>query len=149
MKDGDFLGAFGVLRRQGRILMVQNERVIRGERVRTWDLPGGGVEHGELLAEALARELEEEVGITPEGDVRFLFYQEGERTVDGCRTQVWRSFFFGVDTFSGEPSASSEVLDASWFSVDELGELLCAPYHDSFLSWLSTGGTRFSSRWTE
>src|SRR5262249_46794308 len=55
----DFLGAYAIVERGGACLFVQNERVIGGREVLTWDLPGGRVERGELLEEALARELTE------------------------------------------------------------------------------------------
>lgn len=42
--------------RNGRKLLLVNEDG------KHWDLPGGGVEHGESLASALRRELEEELG---------------------------------------------------------------------------------------
>ncbi|MGA0061233.1 MAG: NUDIX domain-containing protein, partial [Planctomycetota bacterium] len=74
LRRADFVGAFGVLERDGHILMVQNRRVVGGRSVLTWDLPGGQVEPGELLPEALTRELDEEVGVEPVGDARFLFF---------------------------------------------------------------------------
>ncbi len=49
-----------VLRWEGRILLCRHEKSGRGE---YWLLPGGGVNSGESLVEALHRELEEEVGI--------------------------------------------------------------------------------------
>ena len=49
-----------ILRREGRILLCRHEKAGR----EYWLLPGGGVDLGESLAEALQRELREEVGIT-------------------------------------------------------------------------------------
>lgn len=48
---------------KGRVLVVK-------ERGRDWwDLPGGGMDHGEKLADAIAREMKEEVNL--EGDFQF------------------------------------------------------------------------------
>ena len=49
-----------VLRWEGRVLLCRHEKSGRGE---YWLLPGGGVNSGESLVEALRRELSEEVGI--------------------------------------------------------------------------------------
>ncbi len=49
-----------VLRWEDRVLLCRHEKSGRGE---YWLLPGGGVESGESLVDALRRELEEEVGI--------------------------------------------------------------------------------------
>lgn len=48
-----------VLRWEGRVLLCRHEKSGR----EYWLLPGGGVNNGESLVEALRRELEEEVGI--------------------------------------------------------------------------------------
>jgi 8-oxo-dGTP diphosphatase len=52
-----------LLRWQGRILLCRHEKAGRGE---YWLLPGGGVNAGESLTDALARELSEEIGIDDE-----------------------------------------------------------------------------------
>lgn len=52
-----------VLRWQDRILLCRHEKAGRGD---YWLLPGGGVNSGESLTDALHRELSEEVGITDE-----------------------------------------------------------------------------------
>ena len=52
-----------VLRWQDRILLCRHEKAGRGE---YWLLPGGGVNAGESLVDALHRELAEEVGIDDE-----------------------------------------------------------------------------------
>lgn len=145
--DGDFLGAFAVIRRGDAILMVGNDRTIGGATVRTWDLPGGRVEAGELLAEAVRREVREETGLSVLGAPTFLFVQEGERCRAGVRQHAWRSFFFAVDVAAGEPVAANEVLAVRWMAPAELRAELRAPYHDSFLRWLDHGGLLFGSAW--
>jgi 8-oxo-dGTP diphosphatase len=52
-----------LLRWQDRILLCRHEKVGRGD---YWLLPGGGVNSGESLVDALHRELSEEVGIEDE-----------------------------------------------------------------------------------
>jgi ADP-ribose pyrophosphatase YjhB (NUDIX family) len=52
-----------VLRWQDRILLCRHEKAGRGD---YWLLPGGGVNSGESLTDALHRELREEVGIDDE-----------------------------------------------------------------------------------
>jgi ADP-ribose pyrophosphatase YjhB (NUDIX family) len=52
-----------VLRWRGRVLLCRHEKIGRGE---YWLLPGGGVNSGESLVDALHRELHEEVGIEDE-----------------------------------------------------------------------------------
>lgn len=146
---GDFLGAFAVVERGSRILMVGNDRRIGGRTVRTWDLPGGRVEAGELLHEALARELREETGMEVVGTPRFLFVQEGERCAAAQRQHAWRSFFFAAEVGPGEPEPGHEVLAVRWMERDELRAELTAPYHDSFLRWLAGGGQFFGSAWHE
>lgn len=145
----DFLGAFAVLEQDRRFLMVQNRRTIAGCESLTWDLPGGRVEKGELLGEALLRELEEETGLRSNAEPQFLFYQEGEGLVGERRSYAWRSFFFGLERWQGEAVAGSEVLALRWMNRSELHAELHAPYHDSFLLWLEQGGTSFSSCWRD
>jgi 8-oxo-dGTP pyrophosphatase MutT (NUDIX family) len=146
---GDFLGAFGLHETAGGILMVRNERTIGGRRVATWDLPGGQVEPGELLVEALQRELREELGVSCDGAPRFLFFQEGEKLAGAVRRYAWRSFFFALPALAGTLGTGSDPLPWRYVPRAGLQELLHAPYHDSFLAWLAQGGSAFSSRWVE
>jgi ADP-ribose pyrophosphatase YjhB (NUDIX family) len=53
-----------ILRWRGRVLLIRHEK--HGEEV--WLLPGGGVQTGESLTDALQRELIEEVGLFEAGD---------------------------------------------------------------------------------
>jgi ADP-ribose pyrophosphatase YjhB (NUDIX family) len=52
-----------ILRWEDRLLLCRHEKAGRGE---YWLLPGGGVDAGESLVDALHRELREEVGIDDE-----------------------------------------------------------------------------------
>jgi len=136
----DYLGAFGLLESEDGVLVVANRRVIGGVRTVVWDLPGGGVEAGETLGEALRREMKEETAL----DVtvcEMLFVAEGERIRGGARSGVWRSFFFRVEgegaiSLEGEP----DIVDYRFIPRGELPPMLTAPYHKGFVAWLASGG---------
>lgn len=149
LRKADFVGAFGLITRGEEILLVGNRRCIEGEMRRTWDLPGGQVEPGETLGEALARELEEEICVEVLGSPEFLFVQEGVKSQGGRRCYAWRSFFFAVGEFEGEPVASGEVEGMRWVRRGEIEGVLDAPYHDSFQRWLEAGGHYFRSSWDD
>lgn len=144
----DFIGVFGLIERDGRYLFVANDRRIDGQTQRVWDLPGGGVEAGEVLHEALRRELDEETGLELQGVPELQFVQEGERVVGGVREYAWRSFFFQASA-AGDPRPDHEVLDVRWMTRAEIDRECRAPYHDSFREWLRTGGRYFFSTWRD
>lgn len=86
-----------------------------------WDLPGGHVEPGENPAAALARELQEELGI----DIAAPPLQELHGpTYD---MQIWL-----IAAWTGSPinAAPDEHDTIAWFTEDALGELSLA--HDSY-----------------
>ncbi len=117
--------------RQGRVLIV---RRARAPLIGHFSLPGGGVEVGETLAAALARELMEEVGVKAE-IVAFNRYveaivHEGKRV----RTHFVIASFVARWT-SGEPCLSDEVDAVDWIdpaaappspATPELGEILAS-----------------------
>ena len=103
--------------RQGRVLIV---RRARAPLIGHFSLPGGGVEVGETLAAALARELMEEVGVEAE-IIAFnrhveAIIPEGERV----RTHFVIASFVARWT-SGEPRLSDEVDAVDW--IDPAGPL--------------------------
>ena len=110
------VGVGGVVIRDGKVLLIR-----RGKEplLGRWVVPGGTVELGETLEEALVREMEEETGLQVEPlEVLTVFdriEREGPRVVYHyvivdylCR---WRS---------GEAAAASDALDVAWAAPAEL-----------------------------
>lgn len=104
--------ACGVLcRADGTVLMAQRPegKIAAG----WWEFPGGKIEAGESPREALARELEEELGVVlraAEPLIRFAHDYTNRRVI----LDTWR-----VTAFEGEPR-SLEGQAFRWFAVDEL-----------------------------
>jgi len=86
----------GIIERQGRLLICR--RKPEQSHPLKWEFPGGKVEPGETPDQALARELEEELGILGAAGQEIMRYQH---TYPGRDTIVL--IFFRVSEFSGEP----------------------------------------------
>ena len=101
-----------VIERAGLILIGQ--RKPRGRHGLKWEFPGGKVEPGEEMRDALVRELREELGIEARiGDEidRYDFsYSAGH---------VTRLIFFQVTEFTGEP-VNLDFAQITWVQRDRL-----------------------------
>ena len=111
----------------GRVLIAQRPegKTMAG----LWEFPGGKVEIGESLSEALARELQEELGITP---LKFDFWME--MTVDYPEYTVKLSFF-DIWEFSGEVT-SMENQSFDWFDLNNVVEVKFLPVNYKILELL-------------
>ena len=105
-----------MLRLNGQILLC-HRKPDRLSWPNVWDLPGGHIDGGESSAEALARELEEELGvqIEPPQASPWMTLRAGNVELD----------LYLVDSWSGEPrnAAPEEHDDIRWFAADDLQHL--------------------------
>lgn len=96
----------------GRVLLVRHSYV------GGWHLPGGGVNRGEPLAAAAARELSEEVGVeaTAPGRLLGVYLRLRRRNSDHVAVYLF-------DAWRGEPAADGrEILETGFFAADALPE---------------------------
>lgn len=111
-----------------RLLLVQRDHAPAAG---TWALPGGRVEAGETLAEAVTRELREETGI--EGMCGALLgWTELIDGPDGSPHLVVLGFEVTLLAAS-EPVASGDARDARWVPVSDVAERHLAPGVAEFL----------------
>ncbi|MEL0028069.1 MAG: 8-oxo-dGTP diphosphatase MutT, partial [Perlucidibaca sp.] len=105
--------------RDGRILLARRpEGVHQGG---LWEFPGGKVEAGEAESDALVRELQEELGITPSRSLPLIRIRHDypDKRVE---LAVWDvSVFLGEDAVAG--STGREGQQIAWFRPDELSGL--------------------------
>jgi ADP-ribose pyrophosphatase YjhB (NUDIX family) len=110
--------AEGVIVEGGKILLVKASRgFLKG----LWNLPGGFVGYGEAPAEAVAREVAEEVG-SPCRVGRLL----GVESFIGKKSSMhWHMFFYEVELLGREfHPATDEIVEVRWFPLIEAVELL-------------------------
>ena len=118
--DRPYLAVSAAIVRAGNILVVRRAK-LPAQGVYTF--PGGVVEAGETLIEALRREIAEETALTIEpvalaGHREFIVRDEGKR--------VARHFVilaFSARWLAGEPVPSDEIAEARWVSLQELQAL--------------------------
>jgi len=116
--DRPIVGVGGVVVRDGAVLLVQRAREpLEGQ----WTIPGGAVETGETLKEAVSRELKEETGLT----VRVLDLVDAfERIIpddDGRARFHYVLLDYLCEPLSGELRASSDVRDVAWVRPEDFG----------------------------
>ncbi len=101
-----------VIERDGKILVCQRRAGSRHEL--KWEFPGGKVENGETPVEALARELNEELGIRAVIGVELVRYE-----FRYPKRPPMLLIFYRVTDFSGEPE-NKEFQDIRWEVVTNL-----------------------------
>ncbi len=111
----------------GRLLLIERGRgVLTGQ----WSLPGGHVEHGEGLADAVVRELREETGLS--GRVMGLC-GIAER-ISGRYHYVILDYWVDVDVDAAAPQAGDDATAVQWVDRAMLAELPLVPRLLEFLA---------------
>jgi 8-oxo-dGTP diphosphatase len=122
-----------MIRKDDRLLMLKKPR--RG----WWVAPGGKVEPGESLSEAVMREIREETGLAIEQPqlrgVFTILLEEDNRLVDH-----WMLFTFYTESFSGDLLEESEEGVLEWVPVSELATRPMAEGDRQFLPRLVKSG---------
>src|SRR5690625_3737974 len=117
--------AYGLICRQGKVLIVHNQGG-------GWSLPGGAVEKGETLKEAVVREVQEETGLTGEVgnivSVNEAFVKE--------RGHHALFITFNTKVISGTPSIQypNEISEIKWVDYQTADKLM--PYITSGIEGL-------------
>lgn len=107
----------GVVIKDGRVLLVRRGKPPAfGE----WAIPGGSVELGETLKQAVEREIYEETGVTVRaGEVCHLF-EAVKRDDDGRIRFHYVIIDLMAEHMSGEPVPASDVTEAAWLGSEDL-----------------------------
>ncbi len=120
----------------GRILLVKHSYV------RGWHLPGGGVEAGETMIDALIRELAEEANIEPTAPpiLHGIFFNERVSRRDHIVVFVLRDF-----RQTTEPAPNAEIIAHGFFSLEDLPNDTTAGTRARIIEVL--GGVPATERW--
>jgi 8-oxo-dGTP diphosphatase len=112
----------------GLILLIRSPR-------RGWEFPGGQVEEGESLTDALIREVREETGLDVSVGALAGVYSN-------VRSHIVMFGFLCVWTGRGEPTTSSESLEVEWVTREEaMVRVVRPPLRDRLRDMLDFSGT--------
>jgi len=88
-----------------------------------WSLPGGVLECGETLRDAVAREAREETGLTVEVGELLGVYERVIRSDDGRVRYHYVLLDYLCRAVGGELAAGSDAAEVGWFREEELNAL--------------------------
>ena len=125
-----------VIDEEGRVFLVKHSYVSG------WHLPGGGVEAGETIGEALARELQEEgnIEMTTPPQLHGLFFNDRDSRRDHVALFVVRAF-----RQLAAPVPGREIVGHGFFALDALPNDTTAATRARIIEVL--GGAPASERW--
>jgi 8-oxo-dGTP diphosphatase len=111
------VGVGAVIVENGRVVLVKRaHEPLKGE----WSLPGGSVEVGETLADAVAREALEETGLQVQVGSLIEVLDRVHRSSDGRVEYHFVLLDYRCTVLSGALTHGSDAADACWVSRDDL-----------------------------
>lgn len=127
------VGVAGVIMQDGKLLIIKRGvDPAKGK----WSIPGGAVEPGEMIREALIREVKEECGLNVEIALQRPLDAIDNIIVgrDGRLQYHYILLQFLVRLKGGTLKPASDVLDAKWVPLDEVEEYdLTRSFRDFFI----------------
>jgi mutator protein MutT len=118
--DNPLVGVGAVIVEQNRVLLIRRGTApLLGE----WSLPGGVLECGETLREAVVRETREETGLVVETHEMLGVYERLIPDDEGRVRYHYVLIDFLCRPVGGDLNAGSDAADVRWFTRDELPAL--------------------------
>jgi 8-oxo-dGTP diphosphatase len=110
------VGVGGVVVHEGRVLLIKRgKEPLRGR----WVVPGGTLELGESLEEALVREIGEETGVTVRPLEVLIVFDRIDRDGDAVRYHYVIVDYL-CEYQGGEARAASDAQDVAWVAPGDL-----------------------------
>ncbi len=139
------ISAAGLVIRGDKVLLIRSPR-------RGWEFPGGMVEQGESIIQALMREIEEETGVKVHvtafvGAYSNLTIKDGYGPLEGTKLPTGVNLTFLCEYVSGKERLSHESIDIAWVDKSEAVRLVTyIPFARRLKDMLSyNGSVRFES----
>jgi len=120
-----------IFSKDGKLLMGKKDPAKGGVYSDSWHIPGGGLDEGETLEQAVEREVKEEVGIDispynpvliPEkgGGVAEKFLPSGEKVLCRMEFNIFRVDIADKLASDIETNLSDDLVQIQWFGPEEL-----------------------------
>lgn len=140
-------GAKAIVVYQKKILLVLRDNIPTIPHPNTWNTPGGAIEDGESPKEAMIRELQEEVHLTPSSVISMGTTTYTDESV------VYRFFVPVTDEEFSTIRLGNEGQKIGWFTYDELLALNVSPHsfiyyttHEKDIREILSGKRNFALR---